>query len=279
MSTLGFSDKGSAKASDFLNFEMPSYQNYDHAASPGFKAPGGPLNPNANSTSSSSTSAGIPSGFGNSSTNTEFGNKGEENFLLKGIEFVANGASNLQSKTSSYFGWFIYTILYGNVGSLNSENVFQENSTSRFSALSGLGKSVFGLASSNWRSDSSWKTYTNYKAFLVLFATSVLFGALSFMALPFIVFAPHKFGLLFTCASISFLASMALLRGAGTLMEHLLDPSRMGFTLAYFSSLFCTLLFTTVYPLYIMAFLSSVVQSISLMSVIVSYIPGLFVSF
>eukprot|EP00371_Babesia_bovis_P002649 XP_001611296.1 SFT-2 like family protein [Babesia bovis T2Bo] len=136
-----------------------------------------------------------------------------------------------------------------------------------------VGRSAIGL-STEQNQQNSWMTYTNYKACVVLFITSIVFFALAFMTLPFVIFAPHKFGLLFTCATISFLGSLALFKGLSALMEHMLDGKRVVFTAALGVSMASTLFFTTCYPIYILAIISSLVQTLTLASVIVSYIPG-----
>lgn len=183
--------------------------------------------------------------------------------MLKGIEFVTGSQSATKSNSNGYFNTSDDHNIFNNTG----------NSLSgKFASMINASKSVLGLSQD--LPGKSWKTYTNYKIFLLLFGTSILFSVLSFMALPFIVFAPQKFGLLFTCASISFMVSMSFLRGFGTLVEHLLDSSRIGFSIAYVSSLMSTLTFTTIYQSYVMTFISSVIQLISLLSVVVSYIPG-----
>lgn len=123
-------------------------------------------------------------------------------------------------------------------------------------------------------SPQSWMTYTNYKAFLALFATSVLFFVLAFMTLPFIVFAPHKFGLLFTCASVTFLVSMAFLKGTAALIDHMMNPKCVVYSGALVASMLFTFIFTTCYPVYLLAFFSSLVQTVTLISVIISYVPG-----
>ncbi|BAM40932.1 integral membrane protein [Theileria orientalis strain Shintoku] len=147
-----------------------------------------------------------------------------------------------------------------------------------FSSTSSMNK--FGLLSSmnrfgSWgRTDSGWKGYTNYKVFLVTLACSIFFFVMAFLALPFIVFAPYKFGLMFTIASILFLVSMSFLRGFGSLLEHFMAPKRLVFTAFYFISLVATLVFTLVYPMYLMAFLSSGVELLALVTLMISYIPG-----
>ncbi|XP_955375.1 integral membrane protein, putative [Theileria annulata] len=179
--------------------------------------------------------------MGDNSSLPIFSNKTEENFLLKGIDF---------GKTESNSGF-----------------------KSRLSSAMNFGRNIFGLTN-GWQAEPSWKTYTNYKAFLTLFACSVIFFVMSFMSLPFIIFAPYKFGLLFTLASLTFLSSMAFLRGAGSLIDHMLNPKRLVFTVSYLVSLLCTLVFTTFYPLYVFAFIFSLVQFFALSSVMISYIPG-----
>ncbi|EKX73250.1 conserved hypothetical protein [Theileria equi strain WA] len=252
MPAASYSDPMSAtKASDFLNFDVPSYNKDPYKSQ--FDTLNGQKSPPLGQSNGSTGRF-----FGDKSSTSTFASRSEDNFLLKGIEFVTNGASNIrrgvmdtESQNESQPGLFI----------------------SRMSSMISIGKAAFGL-SSDWQTESSWRTYTNYKAFLVLFATSLIFFIMAFMTLPFIIFAPHKFGLLFTCASITFLISIALLKGAGSLIDHMLHSKRIVFTAAFLISLVSTLIFTTIYPLYLLAFVSSLTQFFSLMSVVLSYIPG-----
>ncbi|KAK1444378.1 hypothetical protein BgAZ_102840 [Babesia gibsoni] len=193
----------------------------------------------------------------------------EDNYLLKGIEFVKNSASNIQrgfgdsTRGSSFYG--------GVAASLSNDGI--PSGRSSLSKIMNVGKSFIGMSSASSEAQS-WMTYTNYKAFMALFATSVLFFVLSFMTLPFIFFAPHKFGLLFTCASVTFLSSMAFLKGLAALMEHMMHEKRIVYSGALCTSMGFTFIFTTCHPVYILAFISSIVQTLTLISVIVSYVPG-----
>lgn len=251
MPAASYSDPmGTTKASDFLNFDVPSYNKDSYKSQ--FDGVNGQKSPPLNQ-----HSGGAGRLFGDKSNTSSFASKNEDNFLLKGIEFVTNGASNIKR----------------GVIDTESQSGVQTGFFSRMSSMMSIGKTVAGL-SFDRQAEPSWRTYTNHRAFLVLFAMSLIFFIMSFMTLPFIVFAPHKFGLLFTCASITFLISMALLKGAGSLIDHMLHSKRIVFTVVFLVSLVFTLIFTTICPFYLLALASSLTQFFSLMSVVLSYIPG-----
>lgn len=114
----------------------------------------------------------------------------------------------------------------------------------------------------------------NLLMFGVVAGVGVLFMFLAFLTLPLLVFAPSKFALLFTMGSLCFLAALALLRGINALSKHLIEPSRLPFTVVYFSSLFLTLYATLVAKSYVLTLVFSVLQLCGLTSFLVSYIPG-----
>ncbi|ORM42225.1 uncharacterized protein BXIN_0983 [Babesia sp. Xinjiang] len=206
----------------------------------------------------------------------------EDNYLLKGIEFVKNSAANIQrgfgesTRSNSVLGMSYHLRCQSFIGADSVLFGGDAASTARssFSAIMNVGRSAIGLSSRD-ESSQSWMTYTNYKIFVVLLLTSLIFFALAFMTLPFIIFAPHKFGLLFTCASLTFLSSLSFLKGLRALMDHLLDAKRMVFSIALSVSMVSTLVFTTFYPIYLLAIASSLVQTLTLASVILSYLPGM----
>ncbi|GBE59540.1 SFT2 [Babesia ovata] len=255
-----------AGANDFLNFEAPSYGQFSADSNGSGKMSGTGFGSSAGVKGGDQSPSGVPPSDSASST---FGRPKEDNYLLKGIEFVKSSASNIQkgfgdsTRSNSLFG--------GDSGLLGTDTA--STARSSLSALMNVGRSVIGLSGGN-EEPQTWLNYTNYKIFVLLFITSLLFFALSFMTLPFIVFAPHKFGLLFTCATISFMSSLAFLKGTGALMEHMLNSKRIVFTGALGTSLVATFVFTTIYPIYLLAFISSLVQTLTLASVILSYIPG-----
>lgn len=267
MAGLPFTEgSGSTRASDFLNFEAPTYHQTGTNPKDGGRSHGF-------GTSSGSGFGGIGSAFGGMqqsvSASSVFGRTNEDNYLLKGIEFVKSSASNIQRG----FGESTRgSSLYGG-DSTSAGNDGTGTGRSSLSAIMNIGKSFIGISGSS-STQNSWMTYTNYKAFLALFATSVLFFVLSFMTLPFIFFAPHKFGLLFTCASVTFLLSMAFLKGTSALVEHMMNQKRIAYSGALGASMLSTFIFTILYPVYLLAFISSIVQTLTLLSVIVSYVPG-----
>ncbi|GFE52816.1 SFT2 family protein [Babesia ovis] len=262
-----FSDTaGATRASDFLNFEAPTYNQFGTDANSAGKSQGFSqfsatgMGSNGQANSAMPPSVGAPGGFGRSK---------EDNYLLKGIEFVKSSAANIQrgfgdsTRSNSVIG--TDSILFGSDAASTAR--------SSFSTIMNVGRSAMGF-SSGQEGSASWLNYTNYKICVVLLVTSVIFFAMAFMTLPFIIFAPHKFGLLFTCASITFLASLAFLKGVAALLEHMLSTKRIAFTGALGVSMVSTLVFTTFYPIYILAIVSSLVQTLMLVSVILSYIPG-----
>ncbi|GIX62130.1 uncharacterized protein BcabD6B2_15650 [Babesia caballi] len=257
---------GSTRASDFLNFEAPKYGQFGAHASGAGKSQGFNSSAATGFGSSDAAQSAMPTTLPGSSA---FGGAKEDNYLLKGFDFIKKKASNIQggfgdsTRSNSVVG--------GNAGLFGNDTA--STARSSFSTIMSAGRSVLGLSGGN-DENQSWMTYTNYTAFLVLLVTSMAFFVFSFMTLPFILFAPYKFGLLFTCASVSFLAALAFFKGLSALLEHMMNKKRIVFSGALAASMLSTLIFTTIYPLYLLAFISSIVQAVTLASVIVSYVPG-----
>ncbi|KAF8822473.1 SFT2 family protein [Cardiosporidium cionae] len=102
----------------------------------------------------------------------------------------------------------------------------------------------------------------------------LIFILLSFMLLPIAVLSPSKFSLPYTIGSLCLFASLGVLRGFTPLYNHMVSTSRLPFTIAYASSVALTLLFTLFFRSYILVIIFSVAQIVSLLSFVISYLPG-----
>lgn len=71
-----------------------------------------------------------------------------------------------------------------------------------------------------------------------------------------------------------FVHSLSLLWGLSSFMKHLVSPERLPFTGMYLGSLVATLYFAIGLQSYVFTIIGIVFQVISLLSFIVSYLPG-----
>lgn len=88
------------------------------------------------------------------------------------------------------------------------------------------------------------------------------------------MFAPYKFGIFLTSGTLCLLIAVTFLKSFDGLLEHMMSSKRIPFTIALFSSLITTVIFTLIKPLYILGLLSSIIEVIVLFSFLGSFIPG-----
>ncbi|CRG94939.1 protein transport protein SFT2, putative [Plasmodium gallinaceum] len=196
-------------------------------------------------------------------------NEEEKGLIEKAIGLSKKGAENIQKGFKATLEKTNLT----NTPSISSNSTAAETE-SIFSNFPLFNNQNRNNESNTFFGFTALLSYKNFPLFCVLFGVSVLFMILSFLTLPMIVIAPRQFGFFFTLSSISFVSSLAFLKGFSSLYFHLLEKKRLPFTTAYILSLVSTLYFTVISPLYLLALITSIVQVLALISFIVSYIPG-----
>jgi hypothetical protein len=117
-----------------------------------------------------------------------------------------------------------------------------------------------------------------FKVFCALLFLSGLFFALAFfVGLPMIALKPQKFALSFTCGSLTFMGSFAILKGPVEHLTSMFTADRMFFTTIYFGSMFLTLYLTFTkggINGYVLVLSASGVQLVSLLWYLLSFLPG-----
>ena len=111
----------------------------------------------------------------------------------------------------------------------------------------------------------------------LLILSGVFFGLGFIVGLPTITFRPQKFALSFTCGSLTFMGSFAILRGPQAHLAGMLTPDRLPFTAVYLLSMFMTLYFTfTAHGAkgYISVLTASGLQLLALLWYLVTFLPG-----
>jgi len=109
--------------------------------------------------------------------------------------------------------------------------------------------------------------------FLLLFMGVFCFG-MSTLYIPFLVLKARKFAALFTLGSLFVLGSFSLLWGPVSHMKHICSAGRLPFTTMYFGSIFATLYFALQVQSTILTVLGAILQIVSLIWYIISYLPG-----
>lgn len=120
--------------------------------------------------------------------------------------------------------------------------------------------------------------HQRFQIFVLCLLLSALFFALGFfVGLPMITVRPQKFALSFTCGSIAFMGSFAILRGPVEHMRSMMAYDRIHFTLVYMGSMMMTLYFTFTAGGargYVLVLGSSALQLLSLLWYLVTFLPG-----
>lgn len=114
--------------------------------------------------------------------------------------------------------------------------------------------------------------------FCALLILSVVFFTLGFtVGLPLIAVRPRKFALCFTCGSLTFMGSFAILRGPHAHFSGMFASDRLPFTIIYIGSMLATMYFTfKSHGLsgYMMVVASSAFQLLSLVWYLITFLPG-----
>ena len=117
-----------------------------------------------------------------------------------------------------------------------------------------------------------------FKVFVSLLIVSGIFFALAFfVGLPLITIRPQKFAISFTCGSLTFMGSFALLRGPWTHFSGMMATERLPFTTLYLGSMFGTMYCTFTAggaKGYVSVLFMSSVQLLALLWYLVTFLPG-----
>jgi len=110
--------------------------------------------------------------------------------------------------------------------------------------------------------------------FFLLLGMGITFFVLSSLYIPLLLLKARKFSILFTFGSVFTFASLSVLWGFTAFLRHLVTSERLPFTSLYFGSLFATLFFAIHLQSTILTVAGITVQILSLLSFIISYLPG-----
>lgn len=117
-----------------------------------------------------------------------------------------------------------------------------------------------------------------FQIFAICLLLSGIFFALGFfVGIPLLTVRPQKFALSFTCGSITFMSSFAILKGPVEHLKSMLTRDRIHFTVVYFGSMMMTLYLTfTVGGAqgYILVLAASGMQLLALLWYLVTFLPG-----
>ncbi|XP_028393652.1 protein transport protein SFT2-like [Dendronephthya gigantea] len=152
-------------------------------------------------------------------------------------------------------------------------NDYQETSANNSEA-----NSWWGSFSSKAQEPDPWlpgltKTQRILGFFLFLFLGMFCFG-MAAMLIPFIILKSRKFVALYTMGSVFTLGSFSLLWGPYHHLKHLLSVERLPFTVTYFGSMSATLYVAIFMKSTLLTLFCAVIQVITLIWYIASYIPG-----
>ncbi|KAL7515481.1 hypothetical protein ACHAXN_013118 [Cyclotella atomus] len=117
-----------------------------------------------------------------------------------------------------------------------------------------------------------------FQIFCICLLLSALFFALGFfVGIPLLTVRPQKFALSFTCGSITFMSSFAILKGPQAHLMSMLAGDRIHFTVMYLGSMLLTLYLTFTAggaKGYVLVLGSSALQLLALMWYLITFLPG-----
>ncbi|ESO09037.1 hypothetical protein HELRODRAFT_74437 [Helobdella robusta] len=98
--------------------------------------------------------------------------------------------------------------------------------------------------------------------------------SLASLYIPFLILKARKFAMLYSLGSLFIIFSFSMLWGPMNHIKHLLSPSRLPFTTAYFTTMIGTLYFSLSVQSAVMTVIFGILQVVALLWYIVSYVPG-----
>ena len=111
----------------------------------------------------------------------------------------------------------------------------------------------------------------------LLFLSAVFFALAFFVGVPVLAMRPQKFALSFTCGSITFMGSFAIMKGPKEHLTSMIAADRLLFTTIYLGSMFMTLYLTCTkggLRGYALVLIASAVQLAALLWYLISFLPG-----
>jgi hypothetical protein len=181
-----------------------------------------------------------------------------------GSLFYSSGSSSSSSSSSSSGGG-----CEGVEGGGDEESLLGNFSIAsmRSSLESQLPQKIMGL-----------NYHQRFQIFVVCLLLSAVFFALGFfVGMPLITVRPQKFALSFTCGSLAFMGSFAILRGPYEHLKSMIAYDRIHFTTIYVGSMMLTIYFTfTVGGAqgYVLVLGASALQLLALLWYLVTFLPG-----
>lgn len=124
--------------------------------------------------------------------------------------------------------------------------------------------------------EPSWFTLSRWDR-LIVFGVCLALAALLFTScfalMPVLALKPRKFATIWTLASLLFVISFGVLQGPVNYIYHLVSPTRIWFTIAYFGSIIATLAFSIGARSTVLTLLAVIVQIIAALWYTISYFP------
>ena len=157
--------------------------------------------------------------------------------------------------------------------------LFSTLQSSASSSLSSLQSSASGMLPQSTPATIFGLSYaTRFRLFTCLLLLSAVFLSLAlFVGLPALALRPQKFALSFAFGNFAFQGAFSMLVGPIAHVKSMLQPDRLPFTAVYLGSTASTLYFCFSYggvSGYVMVLASVVLQLLSLLWYLITFIPG-----
>lgn len=115
---------------------------------------------------------------------------------------------------------------------------------------------------------------TTWAQFIGVFLMGTLFIMLSLNFLPILLISPQKFALTFTIGSVTMLSSFVIFSGPTALLTSMSQRDKLPFSILYVVGLIGTLFATLLMRSYVLTAIFALVQAVSLLYFVASYLPG-----
>lgn len=129
-------------------------------------------------------------------------------------------------------------------------------------------------ATTPWFENLGLSTSQRYMAFGLLILGALLLFFLSFVHMPLLIVRPGKFIIPFCLANFFIFCSFGFIYGFYSYIKHLFSSNRWPFTAAFLGTTMLTLYVAMVMRMYALTFPAVVLQLISTIAYVISYIPG-----
>lgn len=126
----------------------------------------------------------------------------------------------------------------------------------------------------SWFESLGLSKMQRYSAFALFLVASAFLFLLAFLHFPLVIISPRKFVVPYCLASLLVAISFGFIHGFVSYVKHLFSPEKRLLSIAFYGFTFVTLYVAFSLKSYILTAIFSIIQFVSMIAYIVSYVPG-----